>query len=745
MLSRVAQQGDNTVPSFVIPVSGLRSFFTLLAEANAAFVDFPESSLRVEVRDSLALQQLAQGIQRGISEVSLPSEWIQQVLDTAQEWQSPTLIFRASLYLPGHSEQLEGLLPSHLGLKDEAGVEMALKGIWGELFRARSLFYWQQAGIELKQLRLAVLVQPIQSAIASGKVEVENKIARIHATWGLGHSWVRGEVDPDLYIVDLETGKVQSQKLGHKLIHYALDPTLKECLQRYPSSEAKLREFALEEKPLGELIQLVQEVTPKGHDSRIEWTYCQSLESEDAHILITQFDSFLPKRKSPPLQEVLMAKDRQDSLFVKGIPASPGEIIASTYLITGSVTALEQIPSGCILVTDYLTPDWLPLIQNAVGVIVEAGGLTSHVAIIARELGIPAIVSAKNATKLITMGETIRLDGDKGEVHRDIQPKPEIAKVLPETEMSPSPRKEIVLGTDLFVNLSQTASIATAKALSVNGVGLLRSELMLLPLWKQRSLQEWLEPQYQEELVANIEELIIQFACAFTPQPVFYRSVDWRSADFGILSHSETELNPLLGMRGTLRYQYHSRLFEAELQALKRLYEQGYNNIRLIVPFVRSVGEFSFCRDRAIQFGLTNYPYFQLWLMAEVPSVLWLLPQYQQAGVQGIAIGTNDLSQLLLGFDHTQPELATLIKQQYPVLSAFLKELIIKAKQLNLPCTICGEVTQEYPQLIRDLVDWGIDGISVAPEAVESVRIAIAQAEKKLLLEAARKQLIIDK
>lgn len=181
-------------------------------------------------------------------------------------------------------------------------------------------------------------------------------------------------------------------------------------------------------------------------------------------------------------------------------------------------------------------------------------------------------------------------------------------------------------------------------------------------------------------------------------------------------------------------------MFELELSALAQAQQAGYQNLRLILPFVRSIEEFSFCRRKVEQAGLNRFPEFQLWIMAEVPSVLFLLPEYIKAGVQGIAIGTNDLTQLLLGVDREQGKFTEVWNQKNPAVMGAIRQLIETARKYKIPCSICGQAPILYPEIIEQLVQWGITSISVEPEAVQRTYAAIARAEKRIILEAARKQ-----
>ncbi|MDV2993373.1 MAG: Phosphoenolpyruvate synthase [Chroococcidiopsis sp. SAG 2025] len=443
------------------------------------------------------------------------------------------------------------------------------------------------------------------------------------------------------------------------------------------------------------------------------------------------------------------------------------------------------IPAGSILVAPAIAPDWLPLLQQAAGIVTEQGGLTSHSAILARELGIPAVVSVARATASIQTGELLELNGDRGEVWRrgdkgdkeaflspvSRLPTPDYAAnvgaalmrgaapmdgfpvhppawepALPPTASRlPTPDSQLpTIATQLMLNLSQPSLIAQVKDLPVDGVGLLRSELMMLNVLEGQHPRVWLQQGRQAELLDLWRSQISQFVNAFAPRPVFYRSLDWRSPEFqslnldGLDASAGNSRNSILGQRGTLSYLKDPKVFDLELAALAAVQQSGQTNLHLMLPFVRSVEEFSFCRQRVEQAGLTHVPQFQLWIVAEVPSVLFLLPQYVKAGVQGVSIGTNDLTQLLLGVDRDRGELAANLNERHPAVLQAIAQIIQMAQQANIPCSICGQAPVLYPEIIDSLIQSGITSISVEPNAVEQTYKAIARAEQRLLLAAAR-------
>jgi pyruvate,water dikinase len=711
-LSQLEQQGYPVLPGFAISTAMFREFIENLQNHASILTDLPYSSFHLDINNYATLQQVAQQSRQEILEATLPESRLEAIATAAQQLQSPTLILRSSLSLPPSNEQqIAGLLASQICRCEAQAIEQGIKQIWAALFSAKSLFYWQKNNIGIEQINLAILVQPISNAIASGTAEISDNCLKIQSTWGLGHSLVRGEVSPDIYEIKLPTGQLKTQRAGNKIRAYRLtsEESDRDCLQAYFLTPEEQESFSLDETSLEQLIELTRHLIAKQQNvNSFAWTLPST-----SQLYITQLSvrSLLQNHRKFPEKTVM----ENFPPLLSGLAASPGQAIATARPITDDEN-LAAVPKGSILVAQSIKPSWLPWLKNAAGIIAEQGGMTSHAAIVARELGIPAIVNAKGATQLIRTGESLLLDGDKGKAYRLNGEIPDIALSVPPSETSEQlPYFPYPIATQLMVNLSQPSAIAKVAALPVDGVGLLRSEWMLAELLSEKNLQEWLEPSEQGRLVERLTQAIGEFARCFAPRPVFYRSFDTSDRDL---------LNP--------------KLFELELQALKQVSVSDWDNVNLILPFVRTVEEFSFCRRLVEKAGLFQQNAFQLWIMAEVPSIIFLLPQLVQAGVQGIAIGTNDLTQLLLGCDREKAMFSESLNARHPAMLAVMEQLISLAKKSEIPCSICGQAPVQYPELIARLVEWGINSISVEPEAVERTYQAIARAEQRLLLKAAR-------
>ena len=746
-LSKIQQRGYPVLPGFVVAADVLKQFLENLNSSESLIADLPHSSLHLDVNNWRQLQQVAGRLRQEIISASVPPHWVRKIFAAAKQWPGSGLILRPSLAISTNQEMknVSGLLDSVFCPCEEAEIGAALKLLWSQLFRARSLVYWRSVGITLPQINLGVLVQPVDSCIASGVLNINPLAYDIEATWGDCLAITNGEVLPDVYYIEPQTGVVIERQLGNKILAYGLDngthlageelqlTSNHNCLPAYLLPESQQQEYALPEEYLQELIVLGNRLIGElGTTLTVKWKLVSSCLA--SKIYITEVT--VPQPIKPNIQ------------FIQGIGAARGRIIANAYILNSAQKSL-QIPQGVILITSVITPDYLPLLRGVAGIITEQGGLTSHGAILARELSIPAVTSATGATTILQSGERLLLDGDKGEIYRLTEeeenfPSAEMEKTMNDEKISDHQLTNLpIIATKLMVNLSQPQLIKQVQSLPVDGVGLLRSELMILNILKGKHPQEWLLQGKQKELLELLSEQIMQFARAFLPRPIFYRSLDLPAYNLTSFSaDSPLSQSSILGDRGVFSYMQYPTVFELELEALAIVQASGYRNINLLLPFVRTVEEFIFCRHKVEQAELMQISQFQLWIMAEVPSILFLLPEYIKAGVMGISIGTNDLTQLLLGIDREQGKLGRIFDESHPAVMKAISQLIKMSQAGGIPCSICGQAPVLYPEIIDKLIEWGITSISVEPEAVEMTYKAIARAEQRLILAAARKQFI---
>ncbi len=752
ILSQLLQQGYPILPGFVLGNSLLLDFLASLDDSKSLIGNLPDSSLHLDVDNYRVLQSVAQRSRQTINETVFPQEWQERIFKAAQLLNSPTLILHPFLAIPNQRHQgNRSIWRSQTCFLTPEALTSAVKRVWGELFTARSLLYWQKSGLDLEKVGLAVSIQPLKTAVASGIIEVGLDTVRIQAIWGLEQSLFQGDVQPDTYYLDRHTGDILGQQLGHKSCAYKskdFDSTsLEDCLEIYIPSETESETYVLNHSAIATLIQSTQAILAKQPRVRyLVWTLPQIDNQVSAAPQFYFTNSSYHLSSSLDFATIISQQSLSSSIppLLVGLAASPGNVLATVVVIDNldNLDNLDReartLPDGCILVTKSIAPNQISLLKHIGGIVTEEGGITSHGAIMARELRIPAIVNAAHATKTLQNSMVVLLKGDQGKVYPEAASR-ELSLSLPSHNhgvLTPN----YPIATKLMVNLSQSEAIAHSLKLPIDGVGLLRSELMLADLLASRSLARSQIPKesalrsfplgFREQFIATLTNSLRQFMSAFAPRPVFYRSIDWYAEDT-----EDPKINSLVGNRGTYNYLSNPDLFYLELEALATIATEGYSNLNLILPFVRSVEEFKFCRRRIENIGLTTRNSFQLWIMAEVPSVIFLLPEYIRAGVQGIAIGTNDLTQLLLGVDREQAHFSNRgLDANHPAMHSAISSLIQTAKANGLPCSVCGQAPVEHPSLIEKLVEWGVTSISVEPDAVEKTYQAIARAEKRLLL-----------
>jgi pyruvate,water dikinase len=432
--------------------------------------------------------------------------------------------------------------------------------------------------------------------------------------------------------------------------------------------------------------------------------------------------------------------------LVRGLGAAPGSG-SGVARIVRSLQDAARLGDGDVLVTHMTAPDWVPLMRRAAAVVTDSGGMTCHAAIVSRELGVPCLVGTGDATSKLRDGELVTVDATHGVVTPGAPARAEAAAspldLSPGPGAGPARAGAVVTATKLLVNMSEPSQVARTAALPVDGVGLLRAEMMVLEALGGEHPRALIEQGRGAELSERLAAALETFAAGFAPRPITYRTIDFRTNEFRGLAGGERfepeEANPMIGFRGALRYTRDPETFALELDAVGRVWDAGHRNLHVMLPFVRTARELERCRALIARTGLLDRPGFELWVMAEVPSVLFNLERYAALGIAGISIGSNDLTQLLLGADRDSELLAETFDERDPAVQDYLRLLIPRARELGLQTSICGQAPSVHPEYAELLVRAGIDAISVNPDAVERTRMLVDAAERRLLLEAARR------
>lgn len=653
-----------------------------------------------------------------------------------------------------------GLLPAQIEA-DFAVLPQVLPQFWSQALTARCLSVWQLHCQRLSNLNFATLIMPVYPAIASGTLTLEQGQITVAAVAGLGLALTQGEAIPTYCRTSRGKLAATTWEPGFQERVYQLMPASK--YRPRPAAVAQPIQVVERDRPelhmplgstqLARLVHLADLAQAAlGSDGvRLEWLLHPSANPDQPTLVITEATPWsdpaavaavppptvAPRpRSQPPLLP-------SASTVVRGIGAAVGRTQGVAVVAHHSQDLPQPLPVGCIVVMPDLQPDVFLQLQAVKGIVTERGGATCHAAILAREVGIPAVVGAPQATQLLETGMVLWLDGDRGVVygltdeagdHQQFQTALNQFQTTTAPAVDLSPQHKVRyqrLQTQVMINLSQTRQLDTLPLDFANGIGLLRSEWLLLDVLDGRHPWDWVNQGQAAELQSRLVQQLEPILQALGSKPLRYRSLDLRSHEWQALEGSPSvEPNPMLGLRGTLSYEVDDRLFQVELGALATLQRAGYANLQLILPFVRTVEEAIACRQRIERAGLIDSDGFVLWIMAEVPSVLFLLPAYAQAGIQGIAIGSNDLTQLLLAVDRDQPIMASAYDERHAVVRLAMAHLVQEAQRCGLMCSICGQAPVRHPELIADLVAWGIGSISVEAAALPFTLEAVWQAEQ---------------
>jgi len=433
------------------------------------------------------------------------------------------------------------------------------------------------------------------------------------------------------------------------------------------------------------------------------------------------------------------ATGQEPQVLLQGLGASPG-IGYGPVRIVHDAKQLSRVKKGDVLVTEMTSPDFVPAMKRAAAIVTNSGGSTCHAAIVSRELGIPCIVGTRTATQTLHEDEIITVDAKRGVV---FEGKPEVEEKTHAEQVAEHiiEKPPIITGTKLYVNLAEPELADKVSAFNVDGVGLLRAEFMIagIGIHPKKMIADGRQAEYVEAMSKGLRKV----CAAFHPRPVIYRATDFKTNEYrnleGGAEFEPHEENPMIGYRGCMRYVKDPEEFRLELQAIKRVREQyGMKNLWLMIPMVRTLGEFKRVQEIVAEEGLRKGPDFKIGIMCEVPSTVILAEEFCLAGADFFSIGSNDLTQLTLGLDRDNPIVADLFDERDLAMTKSFKDVISKCHKHGVPVGICGQAPSVYPEIAEKLVEMGIDSISVNHDVVDQSRKTIASAETRLLLRKAR-------
>ncbi len=638
--------------------------------------------------------------------------------------QLPVAVRSSAVAEDSSSNSFAGQMVSILNVIGPKQLLESVKRCWASLYEPRAIFYHRNSNVKMQAI--AVIVQRLISADKAGVMFTADPVNSdptkivIEAAWGLGESVVSGQVTPDTYTYDRSTKNVEIQ------INRKDTMRIRDLFSGDTKSQPVLPELieaqVLSMEEISELVSLAEKIENHyGAAQDIEWC----TERNRLYVVQTRPITTLGKQKAETSKEML-----NEEIILQGSPASPGFVTGNVKKI-GGISEFSKLNQGDILVTQMTTPDMVPIMKKASAIVTDTGGLTSHAAIISRELGIPCVVGTREATRKLHDGDTITVDASAGKIYRGAA-KPLREKIKTEEQENyeyaqPAP---LVTATKIKVNLAFPER--AHEAINADGVGLLRAEHMLTESGKHPI---HLAKQNPEELVSLIVEKLGSIAKALYPKPIWYRSLDARTDEFKNLVGGEnepTEQNPMLGSHGIRRSLEQQEILVCELNAIKSLHQQGLNNIHFMIPFIAYVDEFVKTKQLAQEMEVPDT--VKIGIMVEVPSAALTIDEFCKAGIAFASFGSNDLTQLVLGVDRNNEKISSLYRENTPSILKLIKYVIGRCKNFNVETSICGEAPSRDDDFVESLVEFGINSISVELDALNHVKEVVARKEREMIL-----------
>lgn len=662
-----------------------------------------------------------------------------QALEIVKSGREPPLVaVRSSATAEDLPEaSFAGQQATFLNVKGTHMVLNAVQKCWASLYTARAIYYRIKNNFPHEKVLLAAVVQRMVASDKAGVMFSINPATNnedeimIEASYGLGETVVSGSVTPDQYIIDKSTEEIKNTIIGTKEFMLILDTTFGKNVQRNVPPE-KRKEQALNDREIETLVQLAK---------RIEHHYGVPQDLEFAiqgpKVYIVQSRPVTTLKKNGIKEE---QKETEEDLTDKkpiltGIPASPG-VGSGPVKIVRNVNDLSKIEKGDVLVAEMTNPDYVSAMEKSSAIVTDRGGTTAHAAIVGREMGIPVIVGTKNATEILKEGQVITVDATAGKVYEGRlkigKPEAEKTEILHQQDLETATEVKVIMDLPQFAQ--------KAAATGADGVGLLRCEMMMAN--QKTHPSHLLKTGREDELIHTLVEGVSTIARAFEGKPVWYRTSDFRTDEYRDLEGGENEPeedNPMLGYHGIRRGMVEKDLLRAEFKAIKQVHEMGLKNVGIMIPMVTHLDQVKESKKLLEETGLKQGENIEFGVMVETPAAVQIIEEMCKEGIDFVSFGTNDLTQFTLALDRNNENVATLYDEMHPAVLRQIKYVIETCITYNVKTSICGQAGSR-PEMADFLVKTGIDSISANPDAVQKIRYIVAKAEKKLLLDVARKE-----
>jgi pyruvate,water dikinase len=630
---------------------------------------------------------------------------------------------------------------------------------WSSLFTPRAIFYRDEKGFAHDKVFISVGVQKMVNSRAAGVMFTLNPVTGntdeivIEGNYGLGETVVSGAVNPDDFVVDKNTLKIRETRIARKTVQYIRDPNTGETIHLDVPKDKQKQPCVNEEEilKLAELAKQIEQHYGKAQD--IEWAIDKDLSfPKDVFIVQSRPETvWSAKTMETPTRVEERKPEKELKVVVKGLAAGKrGYGVGVAKVVLTPDEAAKTMKKGNVLVTDMTNPDFVPFMKIASAIVTNKGGITSHAAIVSRELSIPCVVGTENATEVMKTGQEYTVDSRNGVIYEGIlreatQAVTTKGAAVAATLVAADPAP--VTATKIYMNLGVPEKINDYKNLPFEGIGLMRIEFILASYIGDHPLY-LIDTGRGQEFVDKLAEGMATVARAIQPRSVVVRFSDFKTNEYRDLKGGDkyeiVEANPMLGWRGCSRYisQWYQKAFRLECQAVKKCRQEwGLKNIWVMLPMVRTVWEVKRCLDIMKEEGLERSRDFQVWFMAETPAIAILADEFSKL-VDGFSIGSNDMTQGILMIDRDSERLGQMgyFDERDPAVKRIIAHLIKVAHENGCTVSICGEGPSNLPDFAEFLVRVGIDSISVNNDAVVATKKHVASIEQKIILERLAEQ-----
>lgn len=751
-----ANLGEMTKAGFPVPPG-----FIITSKAYYHFLD--QNNLRPKIKklltnlnpnDSRQLQSVSKEVKKLVKSYPIPKEVTAKITEYYMEL--PTFLhakhkkkslgstlksFFVDEYVAVRSSATAEDLPqasfagqqeTYLNVKGHNNVLEKVRACWASLFEPRAIFYRQENKFDHFKVGIAVPVQKMINSEFSGvmftvdPVTGDKKKIVVEAIYGLGEFIVQGIETPDQYLIDKSDFSILSKTIS----------TQEKMLVRQGNGNAvyKVPKYRQHIQKIDN--EHIKEVARLGKRLEHHYFFPQDIEwaIEDKQVYIVQTRPITTIGKREKTEKIVI----KEKPIIVGVGASPG-VVSGPVRIIFKANEIHKVKPGDILTAPQTNPDFVPAMRKAAAVLTEHGGRTSHAAIVSRELGIPAVVGVSGVLAKLKNDQVITLDGATGNIYKGGLVKPKIKDrslitpaLLSKTSAGNTPAPKTA--TRIYTNLAEPQRADEVSRLPVDGVGLLRAEFMIADIGTHP--KKLIKDKKQKIFIEKLASGISTICKAFAPRPVVYRTTDFKTNEYrnlkGGSEFEPEEPNPMLGFRGAYRYISSPEVFKLEIEAIKAVRNKmNLKNLWVMIPFVRTVDDLIKVKRLLSGYGLSRSSSFKLWMMVEIPSNVILLDKFIDVGIDGVSVGSNDLTMLILGTDRDNTEVAGEFNEQNDAVLWALEKVIKTCHKRRITSSICGQAASDYPDLVEKLVSWGVTSVSVNADAIINTRNTVYEAERK--------------